>query len=194
MGRLATEDYGYLGGLRTRRSEAKEGRRIRRADQLDAVVAAVKILGREVAAAVNGLKEEKRKMSAAARAKDWEGTRLRWAKFSAAKARGKKLVLPERGTYDLGSTITSHAWVLTQRILRRVLASLVAWEGTRKIGRLLLRLPTVLRIRGNYYGIPKSVSSPRFASSIELGPDSRHFGFVGRFQTHRDVSEPRLVQ
>ena len=61
--------------------------------QLDAVRAAVKILGREVASGgkrVGRKKLKKRVMSAAARARIGKATKLRWAKFRAAKAKGKR--------------------------------------------------------------------------------------------------------
>ncbi len=60
--------------------------------QLDAVRAAMKILGRGVAASgkrVGRKKLKKRVMSAAARARIGKATKLRWAKFRAAKAKGK---------------------------------------------------------------------------------------------------------
>ncbi len=62
--------------------------------QLDAVRAAMKILGREVASGGKvGRKKrvgkKKRVMSAAARARIGKATKLRWAKFRAAKGRGK---------------------------------------------------------------------------------------------------------
>jgi hypothetical protein len=57
--------------------------------QLDAVRAARKILGREVASSGKRIGKKKRKMSAAARARIGKATRERWAKFRAAK-RGKR--------------------------------------------------------------------------------------------------------
>jgi hypothetical protein len=61
--------------------------------QLDAVRAAVKILGRGVASngasSGNPFGQKKRVMSAAARAKISKATKERWAKFRAAKAKGK---------------------------------------------------------------------------------------------------------
>jgi hypothetical protein len=57
--------------------------------QLDAVRAAMKILGREVASGDKPIGRKKRVMSAAARAKISKATKERWAKFRAAKAKGK---------------------------------------------------------------------------------------------------------
>jgi len=57
--------------------------------QLDAVRAARKILGREVASGGRTSGKKKRVMSAAARAKIGKATKLRWAKFRAAKEKGK---------------------------------------------------------------------------------------------------------
>ena len=57
--------------------------------QLDAVRAAVKILGRGAARKGKPIGKKKRVMSAAARAKIGKATKLRWAKFRAAKAKGK---------------------------------------------------------------------------------------------------------
>jgi len=57
--------------------------------QLDAVRAAVKILGREVAGSGKRIGKKKRKMSAAARARIGKATKERWARFRAAKAKGK---------------------------------------------------------------------------------------------------------
>ena len=57
--------------------------------QLDAVRAAVKVLGREVASSGKRIGRKKRVMSAAARARIGKATRERWAKFRAAKAKGK---------------------------------------------------------------------------------------------------------
>jgi len=57
--------------------------------QLDAVRAAMKILGREVASSGQPIGRKKRTMSAAARAKISKATKERWAKFRAAKAKGK---------------------------------------------------------------------------------------------------------
>jgi hypothetical protein len=58
--------------------------------QLDAVRAAMKILGREVASGSKPIGKKKRVMSAAARAKISKATKERWGKFRAAKAKGKK--------------------------------------------------------------------------------------------------------
>jgi len=57
--------------------------------QLDAVRAAMKILGRGVARGAKRIGKKKRVMSAAARAKISKATKERWAKFRAAKAKGK---------------------------------------------------------------------------------------------------------
>src|SRR5882762_9701197 len=57
--------------------------------QLQAVRSARKILGREVASSDKRIGRKKRVMSAAARAKIGKATKLRWAKFRAAKAKGK---------------------------------------------------------------------------------------------------------
>jgi peptidoglycan hydrolase CwlO-like protein len=57
--------------------------------QLDTVRAAMKILGREVASSGKPIGRKKRVMSAAARAKISKATKERWAKFRAAKAKGK---------------------------------------------------------------------------------------------------------
>jgi hypothetical protein len=63
--------------------------------QLDTVRAAIKILGNGVASngvASNGepIGKQKRIISAAARAKISKATKERWAKFRAAKAKGKR--------------------------------------------------------------------------------------------------------
>ncbi len=59
--------------------------------QVDTVRAAIKILGRGVAASNGEPKGKKKKvMSAAARAKISKATKARWAKFRAAKAKGKR--------------------------------------------------------------------------------------------------------
>jgi hypothetical protein len=58
--------------------------------QLDAVRAAIKILGREAASSGKPIGKKKRVMSAAARAKISKATKERWAKFRAAKAKGKQ--------------------------------------------------------------------------------------------------------
>jgi hypothetical protein len=55
--------------------------------QLDTVRAAIKILGRGVPK--NGL-SRKKVMSAAGRARISKATKARWAKFRAAKAKGKR--------------------------------------------------------------------------------------------------------
>ena len=57
--------------------------------QLDAVRAAMKILGREVVSGDKPIGRKKRVMSAAARAKISKATKERWAKFRAAKAKEK---------------------------------------------------------------------------------------------------------
>ena len=57
--------------------------------QLDAVRAARKILGREVAGSGKRIGKKKRVMSAAARARIGKATKARWARFRAAKAKGK---------------------------------------------------------------------------------------------------------
>jgi len=57
--------------------------------QLDAVRAAMKVLSREVASSGKRIGKKKRKMSAAARGRIGKATKLRWAKFRAAKAKGK---------------------------------------------------------------------------------------------------------
>ena len=57
--------------------------------QLDAVRAARKILGREVGSSGKRIGKKKRKMSAAARARIGKATKERWARFRAAKAKGK---------------------------------------------------------------------------------------------------------
>ena len=71
-----------------RREEAKLQKQANKArQQLDAVRAAVKILGHEVASSGKRIGKKKRKMSAAARAKIGKATKERWAKFRAAKAK-----------------------------------------------------------------------------------------------------------
>ena len=57
--------------------------------QLDAVRAARKILGREVASSGKRIGKKKRVMSAATKAKISKATKARWAKFRAAKAMRK---------------------------------------------------------------------------------------------------------
>jgi hypothetical protein len=58
--------------------------------QLDTVRSAMKILGREVVSDGKPIGKKKRVMSAAARAKISKATKERWAKFRAAKAKGKR--------------------------------------------------------------------------------------------------------
>jgi len=58
--------------------------------QLDAVRAAMKVLGREVVSGDKPIGRKKRVMSAAARAKISKATKERWAKFRAVKAKGKQ--------------------------------------------------------------------------------------------------------
>jgi hypothetical protein len=58
--------------------------------QLDTVRAAIKILGRGVASNGEPIGKKKRVMSAAARAKISKATKERWAKYRAAKAKGKR--------------------------------------------------------------------------------------------------------
>ena len=65
----------------------KQADRVRQ--QLDAVRAARKILGREVARSGKRIGKKKRVMSAATKAKISKATKARWAKFRAAKAKGK---------------------------------------------------------------------------------------------------------
>ena len=73
-----------------RRAEAKLQKQADKArKQLDNVRAAMKILGREVASGGKPIGKKKR-MSAAARAKISKATKARWAKFRAAKAKGKR--------------------------------------------------------------------------------------------------------
>jgi predicted nucleic acid-binding Zn-ribbon protein len=72
-----------------RREEAKlEKQTDKVRQQLDNVRAAMKILGRE-ASGGRPIVRKKRVMSAAARAKISRATKARWAKFRAAKAKGK---------------------------------------------------------------------------------------------------------
>ncbi len=73
-----------------KREEAKFEKQVSTAQQqLDTVRAAMKLLG-----GMNGsdksIGRKKRVMSAAARAKIGKATKERWAKFRAAKAKGKK--------------------------------------------------------------------------------------------------------
>jgi hypothetical protein len=58
--------------------------------QLDTVRAAIKILGRGVASNSDPIGKKKRVMSSAARARISKATKERWAKFRAAKAKGKR--------------------------------------------------------------------------------------------------------
>ena len=58
--------------------------------QLDTVRTAMKILGRGVANSDKPIGKKKRVMSAAARAKISKATKERWAKFRAAKGKGKR--------------------------------------------------------------------------------------------------------
>jgi hypothetical protein len=58
--------------------------------QLDTVRAAIKILGRGVPNNGQPIGRKKRVMSAAARANISKATKARWAKFRAAKAKGKR--------------------------------------------------------------------------------------------------------
>ena len=58
--------------------------------QLDTVRAAIKILGRGVASNSEPIGKKKRVMSATARAKISKATKERWAKFRAAKGKGKR--------------------------------------------------------------------------------------------------------
>jgi len=58
--------------------------------QMDAVRAAMKILGREVASGGKPIGRKKRVMSAAARAKISKATKARWARFRAEKKKGKR--------------------------------------------------------------------------------------------------------
>ncbi len=57
--------------------------------QLQAVRAARKILGHDAAGGGKRIGRKKRVMSAAARARIGKATKARWAKFRAAKAKGK---------------------------------------------------------------------------------------------------------
>ena len=58
--------------------------------QADTVRAAIKILGGRVTSSGKRIGTKKRVMSAAARAKISKATKARWAKFRAAKAKGKR--------------------------------------------------------------------------------------------------------
>jgi len=66
----------------------KQANKVRQ--QLDAVRAAIKILGREVASSGKSIGKKKRVMSAAARARIGKATKERWAKFRAAKGKRKR--------------------------------------------------------------------------------------------------------
>ncbi len=71
-----------------RREEAKLQKHADKVrQQLDAVRAARKILGREVASDGKRIGRKKRVMSAATKAKISKATKARWAKFRAAKAK-----------------------------------------------------------------------------------------------------------
>ncbi len=73
-----------------RQAEAKLKKQADRArKQLDAVRGAMKALGSEVTSSGKRIGKKKREMSAAARARIGKATKLRWAKFRAAKAKGK---------------------------------------------------------------------------------------------------------
>ncbi len=77
-----------LGALKREESKLqKQADKVRQ--QLDALRAARKILGREVASSGKRIGRRKRVMSAAARAKIGRATKARWARFRAAKAKGK---------------------------------------------------------------------------------------------------------
>jgi hypothetical protein len=74
-----------------RQAEAKLKKQADKVRQrLDAVRVAMKILGRDVASGSKRIGRKKRVMSAAARAKISKATKERWAKFRAAKAKGKR--------------------------------------------------------------------------------------------------------
>jgi len=78
-----------LGALKREESKLqKQADKVRQ--QLDALRAARKILGRGVAKGGKRIGKKKRVMSAAARARIGKATKLRWAKFRAAKAKGKR--------------------------------------------------------------------------------------------------------
>ena len=77
-----------LGALRQEEAKLKkQADKVRQ--QLDALRGAMKILGREGASSGKRIGRKRRKMSAAARAKIGKATKARWAKFRAAKAKGK---------------------------------------------------------------------------------------------------------
>jgi len=72
-----------------RQAEAKLKKQANKArQQLDAVRAAVKILGREVASGDKRISRKKRSVSKAARAKMAKAQRERWAKIRAKKKKG----------------------------------------------------------------------------------------------------------
>jgi len=74
-----------------RQAEAKLKKQANKArQQLDAVRAAVKILGREAASGGKRIGRKKWVMSAAARARISKATKARWAKFRAEKKKGKR--------------------------------------------------------------------------------------------------------
>jgi hypothetical protein len=74
-----------------RQAEAKLKKQADKVRQeLDNVRAAMKILGREVAGGRKPTGRKKRVMSAATRAKISKATKDRWAKYRAAKAKGKR--------------------------------------------------------------------------------------------------------
>jgi hypothetical protein len=58
--------------------------------QADTVRAAIKVLGGGVTSSGKRIGRKKRVMSAAARARIGKATKERWAKFRAAKAKGKR--------------------------------------------------------------------------------------------------------
>jgi|GEM_PF-1225451 len=58
-------------------------------EQLDTIRAAVKILGRNSVSSDTPIGKTKRVLSAAARARISKATKARWAKFRAAKGKGK---------------------------------------------------------------------------------------------------------
>jgi hypothetical protein len=73
-----------------RREEAKLQKHADKVrQQLHAVRAARKILGREAASGGKPIGRKRRKMSAAARARIGKATKARWAKFRAAKGKEK---------------------------------------------------------------------------------------------------------
>src|SRR5437667_4546393 len=65
--------------------------------QADTVRAAIKVLGGGVTSSGKRIGRKKRVMSAAARARISKATKARWAKFRAAKAKGKHQSLLENG-------------------------------------------------------------------------------------------------